>query len=66
MKTWHRLLISFFAFCFAFIYAIPNLALIFGLLLAFCGKYISGIMCLVFAWNYVKLVESTYEKTKIH
>lgn len=64
MKAVARVAISFVSFALAVIYALPNLALFFGIALAFYSKYVSLVFCMIFAWNIAKMVESMYGKSR--
>ena len=57
-----RLAIVIISFLFAALYALPNLALAFAVLLAYYSKWVSGFFCFIFAYNVAKLVESKYIK----
>lgn len=55
-------MIAVVAFALATIYALPNLALMFGIGLVMIRTYISLFFCFIFAWNIAKLVESGYRR----
>lgn len=57
-----RLLIAIISFILLLIYAIPNAALMFGVILTIYSKWVSGVFTFIFAFNIAKLVESKYKK----
>lgn len=46
----------------AIVFAFPNLSVYLIIFLAYFGKYVSALFCLIFAWNMAKFVEYRYEK----
>ncbi len=60
MKTRNRILLIIASFLIAVLFCFPTLVIYISILLAFIGKYISAIACIVFAWNIAKLVELGY------
>lgn len=62
MKARNRAALASISFILAVIYSLPNLALYFAVATVIVNKWISGIACLVFAWNIAKIVESAYKE----
>jgi len=58
----NRMLLIVISILFGTIYSNVNLAVIFGLYLAYIGKIISGIFLFIFAWNVAMLVQLAYNK----
>jgi hypothetical protein len=61
MQVVKRIALVVLSFCIAVIYSLPNIALLFAVGTVVINQWIAGIACLVFAWNFAKMVEPLYK-----
>lgn len=62
MNSVSRCLLALLFLVLAVIYAIPNIALLFGVFLTVYSNYVSLLFCFMFAYQIATLVESLYRK----